>query len=195
MTRHRSNTRPGSRASFTLAVIAGLGLTILASSPARGAEIIPSVGFTRPVDGDETTVLSGGVALRSQLMPPFLLDEIAVSYRSESRFDDQLKVRMWPVTASLWLAPVPALYAGGGVGFYNVTLDYDEDTLGQLFEDKTSQEFGVHVGGGVRVPLAPKAALDLGGRYVMMRALDDRLVPNHFDPDFWSANIGLAIGF
>ncbi len=62
-------------------------------------------------------------------------------------------------------------------------------------QDNTTTQFGVHVGGGLRVPIAPAAALDLGGRYVMMRKQESPLVPRRFDPDFWSTSLGLAIGF
>jgi hypothetical protein len=171
------------------------GIVYHGARVAHGAEVIPSVGFTRLVDGDDEAAISGGLAFRGALLAPILQGELGVSYRSESRFSDQLKVRMWPVTASAWLFPVPTLYAGAGVGYYNVTFDYDEDTLGQIFDDETTQEFGVHVGGGVRLPMAPRAALDLNGRYVMLRDQEDRLVPENFDPDFWTASIGLAIGF
>ena len=99
---------------------------------------------------------------------------------------------MVPVTTSLYLAPVPAIYAGGGVGWYHTTFDYDSSLP---LADRTSEEFGVHLGGGVQVPLAPAASVDLGGRYVMMREQDSHLIPEHFDPDFWVTTLGLAIHF
>jgi len=157
----------------------------------RAGEIIPSVGLSRTVDGDNDAKLFGGIAFRGHLAP-VLLSEIGVAYRSGSYFDDQLKVRMWPVTASLYLSPVPALYAGAGLGWYNTTFDYDSALP---LEDETSQEFGVHVGGGLQVPLAPSAAVDLNGRYVFMREQDSPLVPESFDPDFWSTTLGIAFKF
>ena len=36
---------------------------------------------------------------------------------------------MWPITASLWFTPIPMLYAGGGVGWYQVTLNYANDAF------------------------------------------------------------------
>jgi len=172
-----------------LAVAAGVSL-----ANAAGVEIIPAAGLTRAVDTDNNSSNAfGSLALRGQLFP-LLATEIGVAYRQESRFDDNLKVRMWPVTASLWVTPLPALYAGGGVGWYNMSFDYNDNLVPPL-ENQTVQDFGVHLGGGVRVPLAPAAALDLNGRYVMMREQDDRLVPNHFDPDFWQMALGLAIKF
>ena len=180
-----------SRAASGVAVLAILLLAGVERTQA--AEIIPSVGWSRPVDGDEAKI-SGGVAFRGDLLP-ILKDEIAVSYRSDSQMDGLLRVRQWPITASLWLQPVPSLYAGGGVGFYHMTLDYDQDRIPLAIQDETREEFGVHLGGGLRVPLAPTAALDLGGRYVMMRDQESRLVPQKFDPDFWNASVGLAFHF
>lgn len=160
---------------------------------ASAVEIIPAAGMTKTVDGDEDPNAFGSLSFRGQTLP-FLATEIGLAYRSESRFDNNLNVRMWPVTASLWLTPIPSLYAGGGVGWYNVTLDFSDDVSPPL-EDETNQEFGIHVGGGVRVPLGTNAALDLNGRYVMMRDQEARLVPETFDPDFWSTALGLAIKF
>jgi opacity protein-like surface antigen len=96
---------------------------------------------------------------------------------------------MWPVTASLYLRPVPALYAGAGVGWYHTTFDY---ASGVPLADETHQDFGVHVGGGFQVPLGAGAAVDLNGRYVMLRDQDSHLVPEKFNPDFWTTSIGLA---
>ena len=171
-------------------LLVGAALTAGASR-GLGSEIVPQVGITRPVDGGGQARLTTGLALRGDVLPGFK-GEIGVAYRSESRFDDQLRVRSWPVTASLYLAPVPALYAGAGVGWYQTTLDY---AAGSPFPDQTKQQFGVHVGGGLDIPVAPGASLDLGGRYVMMRNQQDRLVPQTFDPDFWTTSLGLAIHF
>jgi hypothetical protein len=177
------------RAAVATALVAAL--VIVAAGRAHSAEIIPSVGLTRAVDSDGDAKVFGGLAFRGHLAP-ILISEIGIEYRSEDYFDDQLKVRMWPVTASLYLAPVPALYAGAGVGWYNLTLDYDDSLL---LDDDTSQEFGVHVGGGLQVPLAPSAAIDLNGRYVFLQEQESPLVPDTFDPDFWSTRLGLALKF
>lgn len=170
-----------------------VGLMIGFASITRGAEIIPSVGISRSAraGGSDQAAISGGVAVRGDLLP-MLKSEVGVAYRSESRQGGQLKMKMWPVTASLWLTPVPALYAGGGVGWYHTSFDYDSSLP---VADETHQSFGVHLGGGLRVPLASAAALDLGGRYVFMHEQESRLVPSTFDPDFWTTTVGLAIKF
>jgi len=175
--------------------LGALLITLFLGLPGRqafaGGEIVPSVGLTRSVNGGDEAKVFGGLALRGSLTPLFMT-EVAVAYRSESRFDDQLKVRMWPVTASLYLRPLSGLYAGAGVGWYQTTFDY-ADSL--PFKNETKQEFGVHAGGGVQMPLGPKLALDVGGRYVWMRPQDSRLVPEKFNPDFWNTTLGLEIKF
>ncbi len=159
---------------------------------ARGAELVPSLGVTRTVHGDGSAQLSSGLALRSPLAPA-LTGEVAVGYHDDRRFDDQLHVRSWPVTASLYLVPVPVLYAGAGVGWYHTTLDYTHNLPG--LADETKQRFGVHVGGGLEMPLGGVTSLDLNGRYVMLRPQESRLVPETFDPDYWTTSLGLAFRF
>jgi opacity protein-like surface antigen len=170
-----------------------LVLLLVGVQAANAAEIIPAVGLTKPVEGSEEADVFGSLSLRAPLLP-ILKSEIGVGYRQESRFDDALHVRMWPITASLWLTPVPMLYAGGGVGWYNMTFDYDDD-LPVPIEDETVQEFGVHLGGGLTMPLNASVGLDLNGRYVMLQDQESRLVPESFDPDFWTTSLGIAIKF
>jgi len=168
-----------------------LSLLVVASAHA-GGEIVPSFGITKPVDGDDNAKMSGGLALRSHPLP-LLMTEIGASYRSESRFNDQLHVRQWPITASLYLAPPTSIvYGGAGVGWYHSTFDYQESTG---VPDETKQQFGVHLGGGFQVPLGEKAGVDLNGRYVMLRDQQSHLIPEKFNPDFWTTQLGLAIKF
>ena len=184
----RTNVRfrfPG----WLAAVCAGLALSLAA--PARAAEVIPSIGLTRPTDSNSEAKTLLGVAVRGNLAP-MLATEVGVAYRSESRFAGDLKIRQWPITASLYLTPVPALYAGAGVGWYQTTYDYASSTG---FPSETHQDFGVHLGGGLQVPISPSAAVDLGGRYVMLRDQQSRLIPEKFSPDFWTTQLGLAIRF
>lgn len=176
------------RAAVATAVLLVALLTGIAI--ARAGEVVPAIGLQHPKDGGDSKIY-GSLALRGNLLPA-LQSEIALAYRNESQPGDQLQVRRWPVTASLWLKPVPSIYAGGGVGWYHTTLDYAPATL---IPDRTREEFGVHLGGGVQVPVAPSASLDLGGRYVMLRNQSDRLVPEQFNPDFWVTSLGLAFHF
>jgi len=160
---------------------------------ARAGEIIPSVGITKSAkDSNANAEVYGGVAFRGNILP-MLKSEVGIAYRRESRLNGDLMVRQWPVTASLWLAPIPALYAGGGVGWYHTTLDYSESL--PLLTDETHQRFGVHLGGGVEVPLGQSAAVDLNGRYVYLGTEQSQLPPEQFDPDFWTTTVGLAFHF
>jgi opacity protein-like surface antigen len=167
-------------------------LLLAGISVSQAAEIIPAVGLSKPVNGDDNGQFFGSLAFRSQFLVPMLQSEIGVGYRQENRFNDQLKIKQWPVTASLYFKPVPVLYAGGGVGWYNTTFDYKDNTLVQ---DETRQDFGVHLGGGFQVPIGPSAAMDLSGRYVMLRDQEAKLIPEKFNPDFWTTQLGLAIKF
>jgi hypothetical protein len=173
---------------------AGLLLTMLlvGIQLAHSAEIIPSVGITRAVDtDDDRSKISAGLAVRGDLAP-FLMAEIGASYRSEERFGGDLRIKQWPITGSLWLKPVSMLYAGGGVGWYHTTLDYAESLA---LANDTEQKFGVHLGGGLRVPLTPMASFDLSGRYVFLENVDQKLSTERFNPDFWTTSLGLAIRF
>jgi hypothetical protein len=174
-------------------------LAVLASASASAGptlQLIPSVGLAKSTDSHSGDAkVFGGVALRASLLP-FLSVEGGIAYRQESFFDDDLTVRMWPVTASLWLNPVPMLYAGGGVGWYRTTYDLKNNSL---FKDITDDKIGVHLGGGLAVPLTPALGLDLNGRYIFMQK-DNELAwstawPTEFNPDFWNASVGLAIKF
>ncbi len=167
-----------------------LGPLVLAGA-AHAMEIVPSIGITRAVEGSDETKASLGLAMRSQLVP-MVKCELGLSYRSEERYNGDLNVRTWPLTASVWLTPVPVVYAGGGVGWYVTTLDY-RSTL--AYTDESMQKFGVHLGGGVSLPLVPKISCELSGRYIFLEKQESQLTPEKFDPDFWSASLGLAVKF
>lgn len=176
-------------------LIGTLLLVILVSAStgiSRATQLIPSLGFTKATDssaGDGK--FFGGVALRAPLIP-FISAEGGIAYREESFSNDDLKVRMWPVTASLWLTPLPMLYAGGGLGWYHTTYDY-RSTL--PYTDTTTNKVGVHLGGGLAFPLAPGLGLDLNGRYIFMQTDNSVQIPTKFNPDYWSMSLGLAIKF
>jgi hypothetical protein len=176
-------------------LIGTLLLVVLVSASAgisRAAQFIPSLGFTKSTDSNaDAGQFFGSVALRASLLP-FLSAEGGIAYREESFANDDLKVRMWPVTASLWLTPVPMLYAGGGLGWYRTTYDY-RSTL--PLEDTTTDKVGVHLGGGLSVPVAHSLGLDLNGRYIFMQKDNSVQFPTEFNPDFWSTSLGLAIKF
>lgn len=158
------------------------------AATARSAELVPSIGVTRSVEGDENTKTFLGLALRGTLVPQIVQTEIGVGYHRDEQYGGNLNVKMIPVTASLLVSPVRALHLDGGVGWYHTRLDYENPAL----DDQTNQDFGIHLGGGMQVPLSPRAALDLTGRYVMLESQETRLIPEQLDPDFWTMSLGLA---
>lgn len=190
------STRRITRWPLTKRIVVGtlvlLALIAVGVRIAAAAEVIPSLGITRPVDNNLSSDarIYGGLAIRGALLP-LLEGEIGAAYRSESRMDGNLKVRQWPLTTSLWLTPAPWMYAGGGVGWYQTTYDFANSVP---LRDDTQQQFGVHVGGGLEMPIAPVAALDLNGRYVFIRDQKDP-IPREFNPNFWTTSLGLAIQF
>jgi hypothetical protein len=180
----------------TARLVTGTLLLVILASASAGvspaAQFIPSIGYTKATDSSAGPgKFFGGVALRAPLLP-FLSAEGGVAYREESFSNDDLKVRMWPVTASLWLTPVPMLYAGGGLGWYRTTLDYRSSLP---FKDTTTDKVGVHLGGGLTMPLTPALGLDLNARYIFLQKDDSVKFPTQFDPDFWNTSLGLAIKF
>ena len=159
----------------------------------RAMEFIPSIGVTQSTDSNaEDAQGFAGLALRAPLLP-FLKIEGGIAYRQDSFSGGDIKVKQWPVTASAWLSPLPMLYAGGGIGWYRTTVDFDDSIP---LDDDTSMNTGLHLGGGLNVPVAPRLGLDLNGRYIFMQESNDNVqVPTSFDPDFWTMSLGLAIQF
>jgi opacity protein-like surface antigen len=183
------------RTVFLVAAIASLAALIMCAAikvqTVQATEIIPSVGLTRSVDTDEAKS-ELGLAIRASAIPHVIDMELKGQYRKQDRFNGQLTERMWPITASAWFTPLRVVYAGGGVGWYHTTLDYNSPSP---LPDETHQEFGVHAGGGVRVPLAPAIALDLSGRYVWLEDQETAQIPQKFNPDFWDMSLGLGFRF
>jgi opacity protein-like surface antigen len=183
------------RTIFFAAAIASLAALVMCAAvkvqAVHATEIIPSVGLTRSVDSDEAKPIVG-LAFRGSAIPHVLDVELKGQYRKQDRFDGALTERMWPITASAWLTPLRVVYAGAGVGWYHTTLDYNGPAAPP---DETTQVFGVHAGGGVRVPLAPAIALDLNGRYIWLQDQETAIVPREFNPDFWDMSLGLGFHF
>jgi opacity protein-like surface antigen len=190
MHRHFGQAHHPTAATAAILAILALVIALLVPALGRATEIVPSYGLTKSVDGDEVKGVFG-LALRGTLIPNLLQTEIAGSYRTEDAGDGALHVRQWPIMASVLLTPLNLIHADAGVGWYHTTYDYEDE----LLDDETDQSFGVHLGGGLKVPVAPRVALDLTGRYVMMRDQDTKLIPESFNPDFWTLSAGLALKF
>ena len=168
---------------FLLLILVGVGI-------ARAAEVLPAIGMARPVDGGDSRLYSS-VSLRTGLAP-FVQADLGVAYRKDEFSNGALTATSWPVTLSGWFAPIPFAYAGGGVGWYHTSFSMP-GTPTTLAVATTQQSFGTHVGGGVRMPLAPMIGLDLNARYVILEKPDNTSIPTSYDPKFWSLALGLGV--
>ena len=175
----------------SMMLFTGAAALSVVPSPSHAAELVPSYGLTRQVhDGDNVKGMFG-LALRGNIIPNLLQSEIGAGYRTEDMNNDAIHVKQWPITASLLLSPMNVVYADAGVGWYHTTYDYQDP----LLADQTVQKFGVHLGGGLKVPVAPRVALDLSGRYVHLQDQESRLIPEKFNPSFWTLSAGFALKF
>jgi hypothetical protein len=188
-----NKTRFTSAMRQVVGVLVCTALVTATAGLARATELIPSIGVTKSTDsngGDAKGFI--GIAIRAPLMP-VLNVEGGIGYRQDSFASNSIKVRQWPVSASLWVLPIPELYAGGGIGWYRTTFDYASNLP---VSDFTTSKMGAHIGGGGVMPLTPQLGLDLNGRYIFMQKDDSSLeVPTTFNPDYWSLSVGLAIKF
>ncbi len=176
-----------------IGVIVLLVLIVLGAEIAHSAELLPSMGFARPANGGSAKVYTG-IAMRSSFVP-FIQQEIGVAYRREDVSSvSGASATTWPVTASLWFAPIPFLYAGGGVGWYHTSFSYAGAPAAASLAS-TQQSFGTHVGGGLRMPLAPMLGLDLNARYVVLQKKNDATIPSGYDSKFSSVALGLGVKF
>jgi hypothetical protein len=184
---HAGRAARGDRLRAALAWLVAAALPLSVPVVASAAELIPSVGLTRSVDSDQTQSQIG-LALRGTVVPGILRSEIGAGYRKDRYSGGALEVTQIPITASLLLTPIPTLHADAGVGWYNTHLDYQNDAL----QDETTQKFGTHVGGGFEIPLAPAVGVDVTGRYVFLQKQESRLIPESFNPNYWTLSLGLA---
>jgi hypothetical protein len=184
--------RPGTLRTLdgiVVGILLLLAVLLMGVNAAHSAELVPALGLSRS-SSDGTTRAFGSVAFRPSLLP-LVKPEIAIAHRSEPRLDGDLTMSMWPVTASLWVSPVPSFYVGGGFGWYHTTYNYRDD-LG--IPNHTSQEFAPHVGGGMTFPLIPAVVtLDIGARYVHLKDEASPIAPGGIPRSFVSAAVGVAI--
>lgn len=175
----------------SMTLFTGAAALSVVPSPSHAAELVPSYGLTRQLHDSDNVKGMFGLALRGSIIPDLLQSEIGVGYRTEDMNNDAIHVKQWPITASVLLAPMNVVYADAGVGWYHTTYDYQDP----LLADQTVQKFGVHLGGGFKVPVAPRVALDLSGRYVHLQDQESRLIPEKFNPSFWTLSAGFALKF
>ncbi len=180
--------------TYSISVVGLLMVACLFGAKSTVAADIGGLGigahysWVRNQDTDENTGMVGAMA---RLRGNIIGIEGAVDYRNEDLGGD-VEMKSWPVTASLMIYPIPVVYALGGLGWYNSTLDFPD---GSLFEDQTDTQLGYHLGAGVELPVATNLRLTGDFRYHFVDyEFDD--IPStigNVDADAFSLNGGVII--
>jgi hypothetical protein len=170
-------------------------LTVLCSGilSAQGIGIGPVLGYQKASGADEGNLMLGA-ALRLKFSPA-IGAEGSINYRREKYADGLLTVKSWPVMASALLYPLPNIYGVLGGGWYNTEYEFDRDLV-PMVSNKSKQEFGWHLGGGIEFPFSTTSKLTSDLRYVFIDydiedivGLDDKVKSN-----FVVLTVGLMIG-
>ncbi|MFH1279753.1 MAG: outer membrane beta-barrel protein [Candidatus Eisenbacteria bacterium] len=163
---------------------------LLVPQASEATGVGPQVGYYKATDADEGEFMFGG-ALRIHLSKFFGV-EGSINYRQEKYADDQVTVKSWPVMATALVYPLPVVYGLAGGGWYNVTIDYDEDLV---LESQTDNQFGYHFGGGVELPLGQSALIVADIRYVFLDyEFEEFPGSGDTDANFYVITIGLLLG-
>lgn len=174
----------------TVSVIAGLVVLLAVPANAQSVSLGPQAGYYKAGDADGSWM--GGFAWRFGFTRNLGL-EASINYRQETYGDDLLTIKSWPVMVSGLVYPLPIVYGALGAGWYNSTYDYNQSKWPSLApEDKTTQEFGWHFGGGVELPVASKFLVTGDVRYVFLD-YDFTELPgsNDLKSDFYVVTVGL----
>lgn len=173
-------------------LLMGLIALMAAQVNAQSIGLGPQVGYYKVRDADQGNVM-GGLALRVKLLPAIGV-EGSINYRQEKYADGEVTVRSWPVMVTGLIYPLPFVYGAVGAGWYNTTIEYDQNKL-PLIKDETTQKIGWHFGGGVELPVGPKLKLTADIRYVFLN-YDFKKVPGRDDlnSNFYVVTVGLLFG-
>ena len=173
-------------------LILGLTALMVTQVNAQSISLGPLVGYYKTQDSDEGSFI-GGVALRLKLIP-IIGVEASINYRQEKYANDLLTVRSWPVMITGLIYLLPIFYGAMGIGWYNTTLDYDQNRL-PLLKDDTAQSVGWHFGGGVELPLGTNFKLTGDLRYVFLN-YDFKEIPGSGDmnSNFYVITVGFLFG-
>mgnify|MGYP000859478462 CR=1 FL=1 len=153
----------------------------------------PKAGYFKNQDADNGRFMVGAAA---RLKLGGIGVEGSVDYRTEKYADDNIVVRTWPVSATGLLYPLPFLYGLAGMGWYNTTIDYDQDVnTFKNIKDETKQKVGWHFGGGLEIPFGLGKTLAADIRYHFID-YDFSAFPGSKDikSNFYSINVTLLFG-
>ncbi len=155
----------------------------------------PIVGYQKAGDAESGSFLFG-VQLRAKLASVLGI-EGAISYRTEE-YANNVQVTSWPVTATGLIYVLPNLYGAIGVGWHNTSIEYDNAEFD--IADKTSSNFGWHLGGGVEIPVSEIISLSGDLRYVFLEhdfedLTDAAATSDDINSNFYMIQVGLIFGF
>jgi len=162
------------------------------SSPARAGALQwslgPHFGWAQTTTNGTNTALVGAatrVALAQRLGA-----ELSVDWRTDDL--ESGEIRTIPVQVSGLLYILPAVHLTAGVGWYHVDASFDAVTDRLLRFDDSTWDSGLHVGGGVEIPLGSRSKLTAEARYVFLGyQLEDAGEVLEVDADFFDVIAGL----
>ena len=173
-------------------LIIGLSVLMIGQVNSQDLHMGPQVGYYRVQDADEGSFL-GGVALRLKLAKSFGV-EASINYRQENYVNNALTVRSWPIMVTGLIYALPIVYGAIGFGWYNTTLDYNQNKFTYL-KDETTQKVGWHFGGGVELPIGSNSKLSGDIRYMFLN-YDFKEIPGSsaVNSNFYVITIGYLFG-
>lgn len=131
-----------------------------------GISFGPQLGWQKSSSADNGSLMFGA-ALRLRVSESLGL-EGSINYRSEDYADGGLTVRTWPIMITGLVYPLQYFYGAIGIGWYNTSFDYENQSLAQTFENNTQQNFGWHLGAGLEVPATSTIKVTGDIRYVFL---------------------------
>ena len=112
-------------------------IAMLVQINAQSINLGPEIGFEKAAGADEGKFM-GGAALRLKL-PISLGFEASINYRSENYLNGAVTVKSWPIMLTALYYPIPIIYGGIGLGWYNTTFEYDQNRIpAQYAENNTN---------------------------------------------------------
>jgi opacity protein-like surface antigen len=125
------------------------------------------------VDNETSSERFLGGQIRARISPRTAV-EVALDLRTETNEAETLRVRQYPLQASLLLFPIRSTFAPfvlGGGGWYTTRVE----TLAgsETLSSESTREFGWHAGFGAELKLGNHAGLHADYRYTFLNFGDD----------------------
>jgi len=172
-----------------------LGLVTLVAAPMTAAaagpvqwSVGPHFGWVKPTNEGNNTALVGA-ATRLGLAQR-LGAELSVDWRTDDL--ESGEIRTIPVQLSGLLYVLPAVHLTAGVGWYHVDASFDAVRDRLVHFDDSTWDTGLHVGGGIEIPIGSRTKLTGEARYVFLGyRLEDADEVLEVDADFLDITGGL----